>query len=105
MSTAITPKLMPRKQPTAPPRPTGLRQNLLLAAIHHRGGTWTTGRARAYYATALGRAVHKPDVRRDFAALVTTGWLDRHEVSGRVGYTLRTKGGLASAAESEVPRG
>jgi hypothetical protein len=92
--TAITPALMPRRNPS-PPRPTGTRRDILLTAIQARGGSWTTGRARAYYATALGKTVHKPDVRRDLAALTAAGHLDRHEVSGRVNYTLRTKGGAA----------
>jgi hypothetical protein len=105
MSTAITPALMPRKQPPAPKpvttartarhRSVAARRTVLLAAIHHRRGVWTTGRVREFYRTALSTPVGETNCRHDLISLYADGHLDRHEVSGRVRYTLRTKDGTA----------
>jgi hypothetical protein len=96
MTLTVTPTAMPHRHPPAEAAPTvrhrsvNGRRTLLLAAIHHRRGVWTTGRARHYYATALSdQHVYESSARRDLLALYAAGHLDRHEKSGRVSYTLK----------------
>jgi Fe2+ or Zn2+ uptake regulation protein len=104
MTSAVTPALMPRRQPaptvpaTRPGRPVrhlsvDARRTVLLAAIHTRRGVWTTKRACDLYATAVtDQHIYPPTVRRDLVTLWAAGHLDRHETNGRTSYTLATKG-------------
>jgi hypothetical protein len=102
MTTTVTPAAMPKHRPTpattartARQRGLAARRAVLLAAVHHRRGVWATGRVRDFYRTALSTRVSETHCRHDLISLYADGHLDRHEVSGRVSYTLRTKGGTA----------
>jgi hypothetical protein len=95
MTLTATPAAMPRKHPVATTtrpvrhRSVNGRRTVLLAAIHHRRGVWTTGRARDFYARRSDQPVYETNSRRDLLALYAAGHLDRHEKSGRVSYTLK----------------
>lgn len=54
------------------------RQQALLHVINAEGGEWTVGRVKAAYRQIIGRHVYRATIRRDLAALVAHGFLDRH---------------------------
>jgi hypothetical protein len=86
---APTPAVLARPRPPARPK-TGRRQ-LLLNAIRATGGTWTTGRAKAFFRKAWPSHVYPSTIRRDLRALCEAGLLEQHEERGRRFYTLIPK--------------